>query len=87
MTGSWPASEIDHINQNKTDNRWSNLREITRIDNMQNITWAGDGHVSHNLSKPYRAQCMVRGVRYHLGYFATQEEARRAYHEAKQSLS
>jgi hypothetical protein len=27
VTGSWPNSDIEHINGNPTDNRWSNLRE------------------------------------------------------------
>ena len=35
MTGRWPV-EIDHINQIKTDNRWSNLREVTRLENIMN---------------------------------------------------
>lgn len=34
--GVWPTKEVDHINQRKTDNRISNLREVTRAENMQN---------------------------------------------------
>lgn len=36
MTGSIP-DEIDHINRIKTDNRWCNLREASRHENMSNL--------------------------------------------------
>lgn len=35
MTGEEPP-EIDHINRDKFDNRWSNLRSVTRAQNMRN---------------------------------------------------
>jgi len=31
--------EVDHINRNKTDNKVTNLRWVTRIENMQNVDW------------------------------------------------
>jgi len=37
MTGVWPNMDIDHINENKSDNRWKNLRLLTRSNNMKNI--------------------------------------------------
>lgn len=36
MTGSDPNGEIDHINRDKIDNRWENLRDVTRSQNMLN---------------------------------------------------
>lgn len=38
QTGTWPAEEIDHRNGNDSDNRWENLREATRNENIWNRT-------------------------------------------------
>jgi hypothetical protein len=34
--GRWPVGNLDHINLNKTDNRLSNLREISQKQNTEN---------------------------------------------------
>jgi len=36
VTGTFPKFDIDHINGIKTDNKWENLREATRRENMYN---------------------------------------------------
>lgn len=45
MTGGWPAYDVDHINGNRADNRWVNLRQVTRHQNCLNRKRA-----SHNKS-------------------------------------
>jgi len=35
--GSWPKEYLDHINQNKRDNRIVNLREATSVENHRNV--------------------------------------------------
>lgn len=41
MTGEWPVYpqfEIDHINGDRGDNRWVNLRKVTKTENQRNTT-------------------------------------------------
>lgn len=91
--GVYPASEIDHINGVKNDNKISNLRLATRQENMQNIftpmshSKTGIRGVSLKTSSgKYVAQIKVDGVKKSLGYFTTKEEASDAYLSAKKSL-
>tara|TARA_R110002153_G_C13287797_1_gene494662 strand:+ start:1427 stop:1837 length:411 start_codon:yes stop_codon:yes gene_type:complete len=36
MTGSWPDKELDHIDNNPSNNRWCNLRAVTREEQGMN---------------------------------------------------
>lgn len=36
MLGDWPLQEVDHINGDTSDNRWINLRQCSKSENMCN---------------------------------------------------
>lgn len=82
----WPEGEVDHINGDKSDNRWINLREATRSENMRNRgsyirNTSGFKGVSKQ-GKKWRANICSNGVRTYLGCFLTKEEAFAVYQRA-----
>jgi hypothetical protein len=88
MTGDWPHKYIDHINRDKTDNRWSNLRLADVSENQANSTAqknnkSGRKGVSWDASnRKWRAQICVRGQQIILGRFDDIDLAADAYVEA-----
>lgn len=89
MTGEWPSDQIDHINSNRADNRWINLREADHTINAQNLKRArADNKVGllgvvQIPNKKFRARIWIQAKEKHLGYFHTPEEAHAAYLTAK----
>ena len=93
MTGSEPACDIDHVNGDKSDNRWANLRDVDHWTNQQNRRRASVDAASGRLGvskrcdrKKFRARIYADGRELHLGSFATADEAHAAYVEAKRRL-
>lgn len=84
VTGSWPDNDIDHINCDKSDNRWTNLRGATMAQNIANIgSWRHNtsGLKGAHWSKAAQRWSSRIGAR-HLGLFDTREEAHEAYVKA-----
>lgn len=81
MTGQHAPDEIDHIDRNKHNNAWANLRAATHAENCANqpmrknntsghrgVTW------SKNRNKWF-VQYMRNGIKYNAGYFVDYDEA------------
>lgn len=91
--GEWPNGEIDHINGDRSDNRISNLRLVTKTQNARNArrpvtNTSGIVGVSYDTrDKKWHAYIGVgNGQRTSLGYFATKEEAVAARRGAQRVL-
>ena len=88
-TGAWPAGEIDHINGVRHDNRISNLRDVPRALNRQNVLRAradnrvGIPGVKKTRSGAFEARIVISGRYLHLGTFDTPATAHEAYVSAK----
>lgn len=83
QTGDVPEKgfEIDHRNGDRSDNRWSNLREVTKAQNMWNakrpaanvsgvkgVSWVAE-------RSQWIARITVNGRKVHLGQFDDKQQA------------
>ena len=85
VTGTWPDCQIDHLNLDKADNRWANLRQATISQNKANIramTWKNYKGAYRASKNRWRARCGG----FDLGYFLTEEAANAAYAEKAKLL-
>lgn len=77
MTGEWPKEHVDHKNEIKTDNSWTNLRDATRSENFRNT-----GARKNNKLGVKGVVKTPKGhyaVMFSLGTYNTLEEAKAAY--------
>ena len=81
MTGEWPTDEIDHINHDRSDNRWENLRQVTRHVNKKNVskqrnnTSGVPGVVWDKSEGKWQARIQENRVLHILGRYDSIEEA------------
>lgn len=89
MNGEWPKQCIDHINGIRTDNRITNLRDVSSGVNAQNVhnSKGRSGLVGVSVHRHGFVAFIGKNhsVTY-LGIFKTAEEARAAYIVAKRQL-
>jgi len=90
MFGDWPAAEIDHVNQNRSDNRLENLREATHKQNAENRkartgSLSGFRGVAYSGGK-WTATIMHFGQQKMLGQFDDIELAKQARLKAEAAL-
>jgi len=70
-----PINDVDHIDGNRSNNRRSNLRSATPLQNRQNK----NGWGARRKGRKWGAQIQVNGRKIHLGTFESEEAARAAY--------
>lgn len=88
VTGKLPDDQIDHVNMDKSDNRFCNLREATCQQNNvnKNARTATGSKGVVRVGNKYRAMIWSGGTTMHLGYFDTELEAREAYAQKANEL-
>lgn len=82
MTGEWP-DQVDHINGDKSDHRWVNLRNASQTENQKNrpmqknntTGYTGVGRSRKGASKPFVAYIGHKKKTITIGYFDSAEEA------------
>ena len=92
MTGDFPSQDIDHINRDRADNRWFNLRVVNKSENMFNRRLDkrnkfGYTGVSWDASRgKWKANIQAYRKPEFLGFFDSVESASSAYQAAKLKL-
>jgi hypothetical protein len=85
QTGKWPNEMIDHVDCSRNNNRFSNLRQADRSQNMCNRTKSVTNKSGfkgvhwHYAKRRWQAKIGMGGKYKHLGYFSTPEAAHAAY--------
>ena len=91
MDGKFPENEVDHKNRLRDDNRFENLRLVTRLENQKNKGIYKNSTTGvtgvYTRGNKYRAYIAVASQSYNLGTFDkfcsavnARKEAKRIYH-------
>ena len=79
---------VDHIDGDKTNNHYENLRPATHAENNRNRSKRANatskyyGVCFHKKSNKWTAQIQIEGVRKNLGYFTDEKEAAAVFNKA-----
>lgn len=86
MTDEEPPETIDHIDGNKTNNAWHNLRSATIAEQKWNAPLMRTNTTGHRgvyrSYEKWQAQIVINGRTHCLGTFSTAEEASAVYEDA-----
>jgi len=88
VKGVWPPKMVDHINLNRSDNRWINLRLASNAQNKCNSKKHKDNKSGYKGvfwekgCKKWRVQIHADGRRVHVGVYKNLIDAARAYDAA-----
>jgi hypothetical protein len=74
------VEQIDHIDGNRSNNKIDNLREVTHQQNAFNRTTTKGYYPGKN---NFKAHICINNKQIYLGTYNTEEEARKAYLDAK----
>ena len=91
-TGEWPKHEIDHINGNRSDNRFCNLREATKAQNNWNKKVRKDSKVGvkNVIYYPkwgaYYVRITANKITQNFGPFKTKDEAEKVSLEKRKEI-
>lgn len=91
MTGDWPEKDVDHMNGDRADNRWVNLRAADDSINAQNQRGPSSNNKSGYLGvsqvgNRFKAIIRSEGKLLYLGLYKTAVEAHEAYVAQKRIL-
>lgn len=81
QTGKWPRGEVDHVDGDGMNNRWSNLRDVTPSVNAANLSRlridnkSGTQGVSFIAGRGWVVQLNHQGKRVHWSTHCTEEAA------------
>jgi hypothetical protein len=80
--GNVDFEQLDHINRDKTDNRISNLRIATHQQNQFNKN--PKGYYWNTRQKKWQSTIKCDKKQIHLGFFNNEDDAKKAYLNAKE---
>ena len=92
MTGEMPSGLVDHVNGNRQENRWDNLRLASQSDNLcnrgkqKNNTSGFKGVNRHSQSGKWEARITKNKVTKRLGLFDSAIDAANAYCRAASAV-
>lgn len=80
VTKDWPDSNIDHIDRNKANNAFINLRDVSQSVNIHNADTSSRSSKSgfknaRKVGSKYQSEIKINGISKHLGMFDTAEAA------------